>query len=258
MYCQRGDMENRLKEQQLALFADRTSSTKWWTNQFRVLLAALAYTVLDAIHRASRDALGPGAVPDTSVAAAQDRRRGDAQHPSCRASALQLLPRPSGVPTARAVAHRRIIPTARTQRPRTDPGNNPERRPTLPHLQAARTVLPVPPRAAQNAARHHPSLRDRRKPTGNTSNTTQKMKTNAFTKYAGSVANTPGLSGAGENRAQTSGSGRFRSRQARRYLPAKRCGEKRFFGRTSPPPTNLIGCVGNAPAPASTGRESAR
>ena len=36
VYCARGDMENRIKEQQLALFADRTSSSKWWTNQYRV------------------------------------------------------------------------------------------------------------------------------------------------------------------------------------------------------------------------------
>ena len=42
VYCWRGDMENRKKEQQLALFADRTSSTGWWTNQYRMLLAALA------------------------------------------------------------------------------------------------------------------------------------------------------------------------------------------------------------------------
>ena len=51
VYCARGDMENRIKEQQLALFADRTSSSKWWTNQYRVLLAALAYTVLETMRR---------------------------------------------------------------------------------------------------------------------------------------------------------------------------------------------------------------
>ena len=51
LYCQRGDMENRIKEQQLALFADRTSSSKWWTNQYRMLLAALAYTLLETMRR---------------------------------------------------------------------------------------------------------------------------------------------------------------------------------------------------------------
>ena len=51
VYCQRGDMENRIKEQQLALFADRTSSSKWWTNQYRLLLAGLAYTLLETMRR---------------------------------------------------------------------------------------------------------------------------------------------------------------------------------------------------------------
>ncbi|MBD8528348.1 IS1380 family transposase, partial [Pseudomarimonas arenosa] len=39
IYCQRGEMENRIKEQQLGLFADRTSCSAWWPNQFRLLLA---------------------------------------------------------------------------------------------------------------------------------------------------------------------------------------------------------------------------
>ncbi|WP_410526044.1 transposase [Rickettsia endosymbiont of Polydrusus tereticollis] len=32
VYCGRGDMENRIKEQQLELFADRTSCHRWWAN----------------------------------------------------------------------------------------------------------------------------------------------------------------------------------------------------------------------------------
>ena len=51
LYCQRGDMENRIKEQQLDLFADRTSCHKWWPNQFRLILASLAYTLLQAVRR---------------------------------------------------------------------------------------------------------------------------------------------------------------------------------------------------------------
>lgn len=46
-YCARGDMENRIKEQQLDLFADRTSCHNWWPNQFRLLLASLAYTMIE-------------------------------------------------------------------------------------------------------------------------------------------------------------------------------------------------------------------
>ena len=51
VYCARGEMENRIKEQQLDLFADRTSCTKWWANQFRLLLSSLAYLLLEAIRR---------------------------------------------------------------------------------------------------------------------------------------------------------------------------------------------------------------
>ena len=51
VYCARGDMENRIKEQQLDLFADRTSCHAWWPNQYRVLLSALAYVLLNTIRR---------------------------------------------------------------------------------------------------------------------------------------------------------------------------------------------------------------
>ena len=51
MYCPRGDMENRIKEQQLGLFADRTSCHAFGANQFRVLLAAAAYVLADHIRR---------------------------------------------------------------------------------------------------------------------------------------------------------------------------------------------------------------
>ena len=51
LYCARGDMENRIKEQQLGLFADRTSCHDWWANQFRLLLSSLAYVLLESIRR---------------------------------------------------------------------------------------------------------------------------------------------------------------------------------------------------------------
>ena len=51
LYCARGDMENRIKEQQLDLFADRTSCHKWYANQFRLMLSSLAYVLVDAIRR---------------------------------------------------------------------------------------------------------------------------------------------------------------------------------------------------------------
>jgi hypothetical protein len=47
VYCQRGEMENRIKEQQLGLFADRTSCTDFLANQFRLLLASAAYVLIE-------------------------------------------------------------------------------------------------------------------------------------------------------------------------------------------------------------------
>mgnify|MGYP005857958531 CR=1 FL=1 len=49
-YCARGEMENRIKEQMM-LFSDRTSAHRWWANQWRVLLAGLAYTLMETIRR---------------------------------------------------------------------------------------------------------------------------------------------------------------------------------------------------------------
>lgn len=51
VYCARGEMENRIKEQQLGLFADRTSCHAWWPNQLRVLLSTLAYVLVDGLRR---------------------------------------------------------------------------------------------------------------------------------------------------------------------------------------------------------------
>ena len=49
VYCARGEMENRIKEQQLGLFADRTSCHQWWPNQFRLLLSSLAYILMERL-----------------------------------------------------------------------------------------------------------------------------------------------------------------------------------------------------------------
>lgn len=49
VYCARGDMENRIKEQQLELFADRTSCHKWWANQLRMILSAFSYILVEHI-----------------------------------------------------------------------------------------------------------------------------------------------------------------------------------------------------------------
>ncbi len=51
IYCARGDMENRIKEQQLDLFADRTSAHTMRANQVRLYISSIAYVLLSTIRR---------------------------------------------------------------------------------------------------------------------------------------------------------------------------------------------------------------
>ena len=50
-YCGRGEMENRIKEQQLHLFADRTSTATMRANQIRLFFSSIAYVLLEALRR---------------------------------------------------------------------------------------------------------------------------------------------------------------------------------------------------------------
>ena len=51
IYCARGEMENRIKECQLDLYADRTSAATLRANQLRLWLASLAYVLMEAVRR---------------------------------------------------------------------------------------------------------------------------------------------------------------------------------------------------------------
>lgn len=52
IYCARGECpENRIKEQQLDLFADRTSTGKMWSNQLRLYFSSIAYILLQTLRR---------------------------------------------------------------------------------------------------------------------------------------------------------------------------------------------------------------
>jgi len=52
VYCARGDCpENRIKEQQLDLFADRTSTGKMWSNQLRLYFSSMAYVLMQTLRR---------------------------------------------------------------------------------------------------------------------------------------------------------------------------------------------------------------
>jgi hypothetical protein len=51
IYCARGEMENRIKECQLNLFADRTSAKTMRANQLRLWFASFAYVLVEALRR---------------------------------------------------------------------------------------------------------------------------------------------------------------------------------------------------------------
>ena len=54
VYCQRGEIENRIKELH-ALQIDRTSCSRFWANQFRVLLTAAAYVLMQELRLSAAD-----------------------------------------------------------------------------------------------------------------------------------------------------------------------------------------------------------
>jgi hypothetical protein len=50
-YCERGEMENRIKEQQMELFADRTSTHYLKSNQVRLYFSSVAYVLINELRR---------------------------------------------------------------------------------------------------------------------------------------------------------------------------------------------------------------
>jgi len=63
VYCARGDMENRIKEQQLDMFADRTSCHTMRANQLRLYFSTVAYMLINELRRSG--------LRDTEMARAQ-------------------------------------------------------------------------------------------------------------------------------------------------------------------------------------------
>ncbi len=53
VYCQRGEIENRIKELHHGLEIDRTSCSRFWANQFRVLMTAAAYVLMQELRLAA-------------------------------------------------------------------------------------------------------------------------------------------------------------------------------------------------------------
>ena len=81
-YCGRGEMENRIKEQQLHLFADRTSARTMRANQVRLFFSSIAYVCWRRYAAGvGGDGAGRGAMPDDPVEAAEDRGIGSGDRP---------------------------------------------------------------------------------------------------------------------------------------------------------------------------------
>ena len=98
-YCARGEMENRIKEQQLYLFADRTSSHTMRANQLRLWLSSIAYLLLSELRRRARHDTGLATAQCDTIRlkllkiGAQVAR----QRPAHLAARGQQLPLPAGI-----------------------------------------------------------------------------------------------------------------------------------------------------------------
>ena len=76
-YVDRGEPENWIKDLKNACFADRLSDHRFWANQFRLLLHAAAYWLLDTLRRWLMQRAGAAAATGHAApAAAEDRRPG--------------------------------------------------------------------------------------------------------------------------------------------------------------------------------------
>jgi hypothetical protein len=67
LYCARGEMENRIKEQQLGLFADRTSSATLRANQLRLYFSSFAYVLLHGLRRLGLAGTGHAKAQSTTI-----------------------------------------------------------------------------------------------------------------------------------------------------------------------------------------------
>ena len=124
-YCARGEMENRIKECQLDLFSDRTSTHSLRANQLRLWFASLAYVLCadlrPAPHRPARHRPGPGHMWQHSPQAAENRcLREDLQTPDQDRHGFGLSsPEPLGARPSTAIGCRGLKADCRSPSPST-------------------------------------------------------------------------------------------------------------------------------------------
>jgi hypothetical protein len=99
IYCARGEMENRIKERQLDLFADRTSAATMRANQLRLWFASMAYVLLCALRRMGLACtqFADATCGDDPPQAAEDRCPGAHQRTTDQGSDGVGLSMPGGV-----------------------------------------------------------------------------------------------------------------------------------------------------------------
>ena len=101
-YCGRGEMENRIKEQQLCLFADRTSCHSMRANQLRLWLSSAAYVLLQALRERglAKTEMAHAQLRYDSPEAAQDRRGGASHGAACVGLVVGKLSLPTVIPSS--------------------------------------------------------------------------------------------------------------------------------------------------------------
>jgi len=89
LYCARGEMENRIKEQ-LNLFADRLSTETLRANQLRLYFSSLAYVLIEALRRLGWRARSGSSASRHHPAETSENRRPGANHRAPHLGSLQL------------------------------------------------------------------------------------------------------------------------------------------------------------------------
>ena len=100
-YCARGEMESRIKEQQLCLFAHPTSAATMRANELRLWFSSIAYTLMNALRRLGlkNTSMAYGSLRYDPVEAAQNRCAGTYHLPQGVRVHVGELPLSSHLPT---------------------------------------------------------------------------------------------------------------------------------------------------------------
>ena len=153
VYCARGDIENRIKEQQLDLFADRTSAGTMRANQLRLWFASFGYVLMEALRRIGlRHTQFANATCGTiRLKLLEDRRPGAAQRAPDQDRHGLGLPLPDRVPPGLSLPASRRLLSAPAYRPCSRRGPLPRAQNPAQPSTSSRDNLAAPPSAVLTA-----------------------------------------------------------------------------------------------------------